>query len=161
MKQLSKKKASEPRARPAANGQTLAALYEPDETAWLEESSRHIRAGRLDCLDYENLASYLEDMARRDRREIQSRLTILLAHLLKWHYQADKRTRSWEQTIVTQRIQLEGAMTKTLEQHAHKVLAKAYHGAVKLAAVQTRCDATTFPVECPFTLEQILTEKLA
>src|SRR5258708_39010814 len=105
MKQLSKKKAPAQNERPAANGQALGVLYEPDETAWLEESSRHIRAGRLDCLDYENLASYLEDMARRDRREIQSRLTILIAHLLKWRYQADKRTRSWEQTIVTQRIE--------------------------------------------------------
>jgi hypothetical protein len=161
MKQLSKKKPSVSKARPESNGHALAALYEPDETAWLEESSRHIRAGRLDCLDYENLASYLEDMARRDRREIQSRLTILVAHLLKWHYQADKRTRSWEQTILTQRFELEGAMTKTLEQHAHDVLAKAYRSAVKLAAAQTRCDATTFPVDCPFTVEQIMTEELA
>ena len=56
----------------AARRKALADLYEPDETAWLEESSRLIRAGQLDELDYENLASYLDDMARSDRREVET-----------------------------------------------------------------------------------------
>ncbi len=161
MKQQSKKRASEPKARPVANGQALAALYVPDEIAWLEESSRLIRAGRLEELDYDNLASYLEDMARRDRREILSRLTTLIAHLFKWQYQPSKRSRSWKATVFTQRNRLESAMTETLRQHAQDVLPKAYRHAVQLAALQTELDESTFPAECPFTLEQIMTEELA
>jgi hypothetical protein len=140
--------------------QALADLYEPDETAWLEESSRLIRAGCLDTLDYENLASYLEDMATRDRREIYSRLRTLLAHLLQWQYQPEKRSRSWKTTIVTQRDELENAMTKTLEKHAREVLARAYGAAIRVAAAQTGLEESAFHAECPFTLEQTLTEPL-
>ena len=45
-------------------------LYEQDETAWLEAMSELIRLGRLEEIDYPNLAEYLADMARRDRREV-------------------------------------------------------------------------------------------
>jgi len=62
----------------------LGVLYERDETAWLEATSELIRLNLLDEVDYPNLAEYLADMARRDRREIESRLTVLLAHVLKW-----------------------------------------------------------------------------
>src|SRR5260370_10100145 len=105
MKQLSKKRASESKARPLANGQTLAALAELDETAWLEESSRLIRAGRLDELDYANLAAYLEDMAIRDHREVKSHLRVLIAHLLKWNYPPEKRSRSWTLTVLNHRLE--------------------------------------------------------
>src|SRR5205809_1016263 len=85
----------------------LAFLYVDDETAWLEECSRLIRAGRLDALDYKSLASYLEDMAGRDRREIQSLLTMLISHLLHWRLQPQKRCRSWKVVIVSDRNELE------------------------------------------------------
>ena len=71
----------------------LPALYESDETAWLDAMSELIRQGRLDQLDYAHLEEYLADMARRDRREVESRLTVLIVHLLKWKHQARKRTR--------------------------------------------------------------------
>jgi hypothetical protein len=143
-----------------ARRQALAELYEPDETAWLEESSRLIRAGRLDELDYENLASYLEDMARSDRREVESRLDTLIAHLLKWQFQPDHRTNSWKATIVEQRRQLKRLLTGTLRNHAEALLADCYRGGVELAAAQTGLDASAFPAECPFALEQILTKPL-
>jgi Domain of unknown function DUF29 len=145
-----------------AHVQPLAALYESDETAWLEESSRLIRAGQLEALDCEHLASYLEDMARRDRREVNSRLRVLIAHLLKWQYQPEKRSRSWTQTIINQRFELEGILeSSTLRQHAEDVLAKIFPSAVKSATNQTRLPRNAFPGDCPFTLDQILTEELA
>ena len=39
--------------------------------------------------------------ARRDRREVFSRLVTLLAHLLKREYQPDHRSRSWLATILS------------------------------------------------------------
>jgi Domain of unknown function DUF29 len=151
--------------RPAgtvSKARALAAMYEPDEVAWLEESCRLIRAGRVEELDYPNLASYLDDMAIRERREVESRLRTLVAHLLKWHYQPQKRTRSWEKTVLDQRYELELMLeSATLRRHAQDILAKSYSSAVRKAASETRLPPTTFPVECPYTLEQVLTEELA
>ena len=67
-------------------------LYEADETAWLEQTAELVRAGRFDQVDAVNLAEYLTDMARRDRREVFSRLVVLLSHLLKWDHQQDRRS---------------------------------------------------------------------
>src|SRR2546423_7111340 len=94
-------------------------LYEQDETAWLEAMAELIRLGRLDEVDYPNLAEYLADMARRDRREVESRLTTLIAHLLKWAHQPDSRSRSWRGTIIEQRQELEGLVGRgVLRNHA-------------------------------------------
>jgi hypothetical protein len=138
----------------------LAALYEPDETAWLETTSRLIREGRLDELDYEILASYLEDMARRDRREVVSRLTALIAHILKWVFQPEKRSKSWQLAILNERHELDGMLTGVLRRHAEEQLLRCYARAVKEAAIETEFPATTFPADCPYTLDWILTEKL-
>ncbi len=37
--------------------------------------------------------------AKADKRELLSRLKVLLMHLLKWQFQADKRSKSWKMTI--------------------------------------------------------------
>jgi hypothetical protein len=52
-------------------------------TAWLEIMSGLAAAGRHAEMDFRNLAEYLADMARRDRREVKSRLVALLANLLR------------------------------------------------------------------------------
>jgi hypothetical protein len=144
------------------HGQSLAALYEADETAWLDESSRLIRAGRIDELDYENLATYLEDQAKRDRREVNSRLRVLVAHLLKWQYRPEKRSRGWAVTVIRQRLQLKGLLeSATLQKHAEAVLTEIYPGAMKIAAVQTGVPPSVFPADCPLTVEQVMTEELA
>jgi hypothetical protein len=143
-----------------ARRQALADLYEPDETAWLEESSRLIRACRVDELDYENLASYLEDMARSDRREVFNRLETLFAHLLKRTYQPDRRSNGWKATVVEQQRQLQRLLTKTLRRHAEAVLAECYEGAVELAGIETGLPQQHFLATCPYTLDQILTDPL-
>ena len=94
----------------------LAQLYEADETAWLEAMADLIQQGRWGDLDYPHLEEYLSDMARRDRREVESRLTTLLAHVLKWVHQPDHRSRSWRGTIVEQRQELEELVAKLQSQ---------------------------------------------
>src|SRR5262249_24948472 len=83
-------------------GTALPPLYESDETAWLEAMAELIRQDRCGELDYPHLGEYLSDLARRDRREVESRLTTLLTHVLKWVHQPDQRSRSWRGTIVEQ-----------------------------------------------------------
>jgi hypothetical protein len=92
---------------------------------------------------------------------VQSRLETLIAHILKWQFQPDQRTTSWERTVAEQRRRLDEHLTKTLRRHAEEVLANCYRGAVDDAALATGLPRTTFPATCPFTLDQILTEELA
>src|SRR5271170_7741523 len=95
-----------------AQALSMSTLYEQDETAWLEAMAELIRLGRLEELDYPNLAEYLADMARRDRREVESRLTTLMTHILKWTHQPDRRSGSWKGTVVEQRQELEGLLSR-------------------------------------------------
>ncbi len=142
------------RASPA-----LPELYETDETAWLEAMSELIRTERLADLDYANLAKYLADMARRDKREVLSRLATLIAHLLKWGFQPEKRTNSWSVTIEAQRQQLAELLESgVLHNYADEILARAYGNAVRLASRETDLPLAKFPRTCPYTLDGILAE---
>jgi hypothetical protein len=139
----------------AATG--LSQLYEADETAWLEATADLIRQSRWEDIDYPHLAEYLSDMARRDRREVKSRLTTLLAHVLKWVHQSEQRSRSWRSTIIEQRQELaELAARGVLRNHAEAILSSAYAEAVERAAAETGMTAESFPAESPYTLEQLL-----
>jgi len=81
---------------------SLSDLYEADETAWLERMAELIEQGRCADLDYAHLREYLSDLAARDRREVKSRLAVLLAHLLKWQHQPEQRTGGWRATVFNQ-----------------------------------------------------------
>jgi hypothetical protein len=136
-------------------------LYERDETAWLETMAELIRLGRLDEVDYPNLAEYLADMARRDRREVESRMIVLIVHVLKWVYQPDRRSGSWKATIIEQRQELEGLVSRgVLRNHAETVLADAYEKAVERTAAETELADEIFPAACPYTLDQLLSAEL-
>src|SRR6476660_8840454 len=87
--------------------ESLLSLYQEDETAWLEQMAHLIAERRFAELDYANLQEFLTDMARRDKREVLSRLTVLITHQLKWKHQPEKRSNSWRATIAEQRRELE------------------------------------------------------
>jgi hypothetical protein len=136
--------------------EALPDLYEADETAWLDAMAELIVRGRLKELDYPHLREFLSDMARRDRKEVKSRLTLLLAHLLKWEYQPRKRTASWRGTIVIQRQELrDDASTGVLRNHAEAVLGRSYQDAIEQAAAETGLPAAKFPVTCPYTIDEL------
>jgi hypothetical protein len=137
--------------------ESLSALYLEDETAWLEAMAELVRRGDLPSLDLENLAEYLSDMAKRDRREVKSRLIVLLVHLLKWEFQPEKRTRGWRTTVLTQRQELADLAGRgVLRAHAEAVLPEAYENAVELATSETALPNASFPAVCPYTVEQLL-----
>src|SRR6476469_336207 len=117
--------------------ETLAALYSDDETAWLEAMADAARRRDVASLDLDHLSEYLTDMALRDRREVKSRLVVLLTHLLKWEYQKDRRTGSWQAIILEQQRELRQLLESgTLHNHALAVFAEAYTEARKQAAAE-------------------------
>ena len=133
-------------------------LYEADFVVWAEAQAEALRAGRLDALDLEHLAEEIEGLAERDRRELRSRLRVLVMHLLKWQHQPDRRSGSWEATIDIQRADLEDPFESnpSLRREVPDVLAAVYPRAVKGAAKETGLPPGTFPKACPFTPEQVL-----
>jgi hypothetical protein len=100
-------------------------------------------------------------MARRDRREVESRLILLIAHALKWTHQPEHRSGSWRVTIVEQRQELDGLVSRgVLRNHAEAKLEDVYHKAVERAAAETGLPIETFPTACPYTLDQLLSADL-
>ena len=81
-----------------------------DFAAWAEAHAEALRAGRLDALDLEHLAEEIEDLSNRERDAIESHLETLVMHLLKWRYQPDQRSRSWEATIKVARRNIDEAV---------------------------------------------------
>ena len=77
--------------------------YDKDINAWAQEQARLLRAGRFEMLDIEHIAGEIEDVGKSEQRELASRMAVLLAHLLKWQYQPERRGASWEKTIKAQR----------------------------------------------------------
>ena len=78
-------------------------LYETDFYAWTVEQSKLLKEGDFKHLDIPNLVEEIESLGKQERRELESRLGILMGHLLKWDYQPDKRGKSWRATIREQR----------------------------------------------------------
>lgn len=139
---------------------SLTSLYEEDETAWLEQMVRLIEEGRFSELDYDNLREFLSDMSRRDKREVLSRLTLLIAHWLKWEHQPDKRSTSWRATIEIQQRELEDLLESgTLRSYAEQVLPKAYERAVRQAAIETGIAESEFPSQSTRSLEEWLSKE--
>ena len=137
----------------------LSALYEEDETAWLEIMAEIVAQKRFAEIDYRNLSEYLSDMGIRDRREVKSHLVQLLLHVLKWVYQPDNRTASWSHSIFEQRLELRLLLeSRTLRNHAADILDASYAMARKEAAKQTKLKIGKFPKDCLRTIDELLSD---
>jgi hypothetical protein len=131
--------------------------YEQDFYGWTQEQAGLLRAGRLTDLDIENLIEEVETMGRSEKRELESRLTVLLLHLLKWKYQEVRRGRGWELSIDEQRLRFAETLDDNpgLKPKLDEILKKAYQYATIQAARETKISKNVFPSECPWPLDQI------
>ena len=99
-----------------ARGSEPGDLYQRDYYTWALEQARALRTRRGEALDWENLAEEMEGLALSEERELESRLEVLLVHLLKWRYQTKKRSRSWQLTIREQPHRVQGAESESRTQ---------------------------------------------
>jgi hypothetical protein len=136
-------------------------LYDRDYYAWIRCNAELLRAGRAEEADLEHIAEELDDMSRRERRALQSRLEVLIAHLLKWQVQPDRQSRSWSGTIRLQRREIAKLLEEmpSLLAFLEEKLAETYAEAVERAAAETHLPEDAFPSACPFALDQVLDEK--
>jgi len=135
-----------------------APLYQEDFVAWLEDQARRARRGATKNLDLENIAEELEGMARTDRREIRSRLAVLLTHLLKCTTHPKRLPSGWLGTIAEQRDGIADLIedSPSLRGYPAEILERCYPRARRDAARQMRLPESAFPEDSPFTVEDIL-----
>jgi Domain of unknown function DUF29 len=92
------------RAQPlTGEGRTL---YERDFCLWAEQQARLLREGQLEELDVVNLIDDIEDLSIKEKKALESDLVVVLKHLLKYQYQARRRSRSWLSSIAEHRRRL-------------------------------------------------------
>jgi hypothetical protein len=131
---------------------------EDDYARWAAEQAALLRTGRVDSLDLHNLAEEIDGLGNSDRYEIDSRMEVLLHHLLKWRYQPGRRSNSWKASIREQRIRIGRVIEKSpsLRDYPAKHLAGSYVIGRDAAITETSLPEAIFPEACPFTIEQIL-----
>jgi len=133
-------------------------LYDRDFHAWAFEQARLLRAGHLSEADIEHIAEEIESKGKAEKRELVSRLTVLLAHLLQWQYQRERRGKSWRNTVISQRFDVADHLTDnpSLRARLGQSIGDAYKRARLAAANETDLDVDAFPVTCPWPFEQIM-----
>jgi len=137
---------------------TTTLLYETDFYDWTNKQAQLLRAGKFAEIDVENLAEEIEDMGKRQKQELISRLRVLLMHLLKWEYEPTYRSKSWTATIKTQRFDIAEHLEQnpSLKATLDVSIGKAWKGALVDAEVETEIDKKTFPQACPWTFDQFM-----
>ena len=133
-------------------------LYESDFYTWTQEQARLLRERRFDDLDLDNLVDEVASVGSSEKREIRSRLKVLLTHLLKWKFQPGFRGKSWSGTIWEQRWIIADILesSPSLGGYVEHAMRLAYVGATVEASQQTGLAIGVFPKECPFSLAQTL-----
>ncbi len=130
-------------------------LYTTDFYAWTQQQVALLKSGKYANIDFEHLAEEVEDMGKSEKRTLESRLEVLLMHLLKWQYQPAYRGKSWRLTIKEQRIRLAEHLQDNPS--LKSVLEDSINKAYKLAVIgaERETDLEVFPETCPYRIEQI------
>ena len=133
-------------------------LYDSDFFGWTEDQAKAIAERRIPNVDWANVAEEIESLGRSEKIELASRLNVLIAHLLKWHFQPERRSASWQTTIGEQRTHIEGVIdaSPSLASYPGLVLDRAYERGRRKAASEMRIAVTVLPETPPYSIDQIL-----
>jgi Domain of unknown function DUF29 len=135
-----------------------AELYDRDFAEWAVRNAELLRSGRVAEADLDHIAEEIEDMAKRERRAMQSRLARLIQHLLKWQVQPMKRSRIWQSTIAEQRFRIRKLLEEnpSFQPELANWIGEEYDHAVYMATLDTGFERERFPSSWPYTVEQTL-----
>jgi hypothetical protein len=116
-----------------------------------------LKTGHWQEVDIENLIEEIESMGRSEKRSLESRMIVLITHLLKWQYQPVRRGKSWELTIKGQQVSCLDVLddNPSLKSKLDELFAKAYYLAKLKTAIETGLDEDYFPEQCPYTFSQL------
>jgi hypothetical protein len=135
-------------------------LYDRDFLQWTEHQMACLQKGQWENVDVDNLVEELGDLGRSEQKELGRDLKVLIMHLLKWQYQPERRTASWEVTLSNCRDGIQDCLedSPSLQRFLNDTewAAKYYRRARRDAAKETQLPIDMFPAECPYALEDIL-----
>jgi hypothetical protein len=138
----------------------MSTLHDTDTALWAAEQAQLLRRraelANSDELDWLHLAEEIEGVVASEKREVRSRLALIIQHLLKWQYQPALRSRSWETTLHVQRRDLLAVLadSPSLRPFAASVLAASFvHGRHD---AEHETGLLHLPIDCPWTLDQVL-----
>ena len=142
-------------------GTLIQSLYETDFYAWTQEQAQLLKHREWNKLDLPNLIEEIESLGKQQRAELRNRLKVLLGHLLKWEYQVERRSRSWLMTIRIQRRDTQELLSEnpSLKPYLQEALQKIYESGRDLATGETNLPLKTFPENCPYTSEEIFSDR--
>ncbi len=134
--------------------------YDRDIVAWADKQARLLRNKRFELIDIEHIAEEIEDVGKSEQRELANRMAVLTAHLLKWQFQPERQSSSWERTIREQRKSL-GFHLKKVPSLRTKLtdsewLESVWSDAVTIAVKETGLE--NFPEICPWAIEDIFSQ---
>jgi hypothetical protein len=134
-------------------------LYKSDFVLWAERQADALHRRATAEIDWQNVADEIEGLARTDRREIRNRLAAICTHLLLRAYQRERRSGTWDESIVEARVQIAGLLEESpsLRSYPASVQAKAYADGRQIATMETGLG--DLPETCPWTIEQLLSRE--
>ena len=132
-------------------------LHDSDFYAWSLEQAALLRAGRVGEADVAAIAEEIESMGKTEKRELVSRLTVLLLHLLKWESQPAGRGASWRLSIANARDEIADLLddNPSLKAVIDDVMASAYRYARRKAAIETDLAEEQFPAQCSWSFAKV------
>lgn len=136
--------------------------YEDDLFTWVQEQAALLRAGRLEEIDAANIAEELSDVGNEQLDKLESAITVLTMHLLKWDYQAESRSRSWMLTVREQRRRIERLLRKNpgLRPILQAAIADGYADGRDRALDETGLADDAIPEVCPYSFEDMMMREI-
>lgn len=135
--------------------------YETDYLQWIETTVAQLQQRDYAQVDWVNLIDEVADMGKRERQSLKSNVIVVLLHLLKWQFQPECRSGSWEGSILEHRRRVNDALadSPSLRPYLQEIFEECYTQAVKQAKAETGLPMETFPQQCLFQLTQILDDE--
>jgi hypothetical protein len=135
---------------------------ENDRYEWMRETAEHLRNKEFDEIDPVATADWFDEVSGSDRREVRSRLAVLIEHRLKLDYvkglELARNRRGWLKTARLQRRELPGMFEESPSLRnllTHELLQKTY-ASVRLDVAEVY--EVDPPAECPYGYEELLEE---
>jgi hypothetical protein len=137
--------------------------YDEDVYGWAIHTAELLRSKKMDEVDFDNIIEEMEALGRSEKYELINRLKILISHLLKLQYQSTMtfKFHGWKCTIREQRKQAKNVLrdNPSLKSKLDEVLEDAYDVAISMAERETGLKEGTFPKECPYSFEEIMSDE--
>ncbi len=91
----------------------MSTACDADIVTWANDQAALLRARRCSQLDIEHIADEVEDVGKSEQRDLKSHMAVLLAHLLKWRFEHERRGTSWQVAIRSRRKEVLRSLSDT------------------------------------------------